>query len=238
MDIHVFLLCYNESALIPHTVHHYRKYLPTCKITVYDNQSTDNSVEIATSLGCTVVSWSSNNILNEYLQISLRNTIWKNVATGWIIMADMDEFVCVTEPQLLEETKQGTTILKIVGINVVGQSTTDDLTDIDLQKLTKYVDNPMESKSLCFLREHITEMNYGPGSHTCTPVGKIKFSKNTYVNKHMEMLGLTFITNKMVRRYARTSLMRKHKMSTHYTNDLVAIKNKYMNTLKKCKQMR
>lgn len=238
MDIHVFLLCYNESALIPHTVHHYRTHLPTCKITIYDNQSTDNSVEIATSLGCTVVSWSSNNIFNECLQISLRNTIWKNVVNGWIIMADMDEFVCVTEPQLIEEAKQGTTILKIVGINVVGQSTTEDLTDIDLQQLTKYVDNPMESKSLCFLREHIAEMNYGPGSHTCNPAGKIKYSKNTYVNKHMEMLGLSFITNKIVSRYARSALMRKHKMSTHYTNDIATIKNKYMNTLKKCKQMR
>lgn len=238
MDIHVFLLCYNESALIPHTVHHYRKYLPTCKITIYDNQSTDNSVEIATSLGCTVVSWSSGNILNEFLQISLRNSIWKNVVNGWIIMADMDEFVCVTEPQLLEEAKQGTTILKIAGINVFGESTTENLTDIDLQKLTKYVDNPMESKHLCFLREHIIEMNYGPGSHTCNPVGKIKYSKNIYVNKHMEMLGLSFITNKMVRRHARTALMRTHKMSTHYTNNVVAIKTKYMNTLKKCKQMR
>jgi hypothetical protein len=235
MDINVFLLCYNESALLPHTIHHYRTHLPNCKITVYDNQSSDNSVEIATSLGCNVVSWGSNNIDNEYIKISLRNTVWKNVATGWIIMADMDEFVCVTEDELLKEAQQGVTILTISGKNVIGESTTTDLTDIDLQKITKYVNNSLESKSLCFLREKITEMNYGPGSHRCKPVGNIKYSKRTYINKHMDMLGLSFITNKMVQRYARSALMRRHKMSTHYTNNIEAIKNKYMTSLNKCK---
>ena len=127
MNINIFLLCFNESALLPHTVKHYKKYLPSCKITIYDNESSDNSVEIAKNLGCEVISWNSNNMLDEFLQMCFRNKIWKNCTDGWIIMADMDEFVCVTEEDLEKEMNEGVTILNIVGYDMIGESETIDL---------------------------------------------------------------------------------------------------------------
>lgn len=230
-QINVFLLCYNESALIPHTVKHYKKYVPSCKITIYDNESTDNSVEIAKSLGCDVVSWSSNNTFNEFLQVHLRNTVWKKIQSGWIIMADMDEFVCVTENELIEEQKSGVSIITISGKNMIGESETIDVTDIDLQDINKYIDNSSESKHLCFLREKIKEMNYGLGSHTSNPVGYIKYSSKTYINKHMEYVGLPFLINKYIKRYERCDEMRKKYINIHYTNDIDEIKNRYTTSL-------
>jgi glycosyltransferase involved in cell wall biosynthesis len=103
MDINVFLLCFNESILLPHSIKHYKKYLPSCKITIYDNESTDNSVEIAKELGCNIMSFSSNNSLNEYIQTSIKNNYWKSIEKGWIIMADMDELLCITENDLIKE---------------------------------------------------------------------------------------------------------------------------------------
>ena len=238
-SINVFLFCYNESALLPHTVKHYKKYLPSCKIIVYDNESSDNSVEIARSLGCYIVSWGSNNTHNEDILINLRNTVWKTIENGWIIIADMDEYVCVTETELAEEMKKGTNVLQIEGKNMIGESETIDLSDIDLQEITKYVDNNMESKNLCFLREKIIEMCYGPGSHACNPTGfnEIKYSSKIYINKHMEYLGLNFIKNKMIKRYERNEAMRKKGWNIHYTDDIDVITNRYMNSLNNSKML-
>jgi len=234
MNINIFLLCFNESALLPHTVKHYKKYLPSCKITIYDNESTDNSVEIAKSLGCEVISWNSNNIHDEFLQISLRNKIWKNCTDGWIIMADMDEFVCVTEEDLEKEMNEGVTILNIVGYDMIGESETIDLSDIDLQEIKKYVLNHLESKKLCFLREAITDMNYGPGSHACDPQGKIVYSSNIYINKHMNTLGLPFLINKLTERYKRNEKMREIGWNIHYTEDKSKIEEIYKNAMNNC----
>ena len=231
MNINIFLLCYNESHLIPHVVKHYKKFLPSCIITIYDNESTDNSVYLAKSLGCSVVSWNSNNIHDEDKQIYLRNTIWKNITSGWIIMADMDEFVCVAENDLVNEKNNGTSILKIIGIEMIGESNTLDLSDIDLQEIKKFVPNDMESKNLCFLREKIIDMNYGPGSHHCSPIGDVKFSSTTYINKHMNYLGLNIIINKLTKRYERNEEMRKKGCNIHYTNDINEITQRYLTAL-------
>jgi len=235
MNINIFLLCYNEAPLIPHVVKHYKKYLPSCNITIYDNESTDDSVKIATELGCHVVSWNSNNICDEHIQISLRNRIWKDCKYGWIIMADMDEFVCVTENELINEMKSGVTILTIEGYEMIGESETLDLTDIDLQQIKKYINHRGESKNLCFLREAITDMNYGPGSHACKPTGKAVYSSNVYINKHMSCLGLPFLKNKMIERYKRCEKNRRYGMSYHYTTDIAKIEKMYFDNLNNSK---
>jgi glycosyltransferase involved in cell wall biosynthesis len=234
MDINIFLLCYNESALLPHTVNHYKKYLPNCKITIFDNESTDNSVEIAEKLGCNVFKFSTNKIHDEDLQINLRNSIWKKCTSGWIIMADMDEFLCVTEIELKKEMELGTSILRVDGYEMIGESETIDLSDIDLQQINKYVKNSMESKNLCFLREAIVDMNYGPGSHSCNPKGDIVYSSNVYINKHMSILGLNFLTNKLTKRYERNEKMRLKGWNIHYTQDIEKIKNIYKTSINNC----
>lgn len=234
MDINIFLLCFNESFLLPHTVNHYKKYLPNCKITVYDNESTDNSVEIAKKLGCNVFSFSSNNIHDEDLQIKLRNSIWKNCNSGWIIVADMDEFVCINENELMKEMELGTTILQLKGYDMIGESETLELTDIDLQKINKYVVNHFESKKLCFLREAIIDMNYGAGSHRCDPKGNVVYSSNVYINKHMNILGLNFFINKVTKRYERNEKMRSKGWNIHYIEDIDKITKIYKRNIDKC----
>jgi len=234
MDINVFLLCYNESVLLPHVVKHYKKYLPSCKITIYDNESSDNSVEIAKSLGCSVVSWKTDGTLNEFKLTDIKNNCWKSVKNGWVIVADMDEFLCVTEKNLLEEFNKGVSILAVRGLDMIGESKLLDLSDIDLQLVTKYVDNIYEYKWLCFLREKINDMNYDHGAHSCQPSGDIVFSSNEYINKHMSDLGLQFIINKNINRFNRSRLMHRYGLAQHYSEDIAHITKMYTDKLKRC----
>jgi hypothetical protein len=235
MDINIFLLCFNESALLPHTIKHYKKYLPSCKITIYDNESTDESVKIAKDLGCSVISWNSNNCIDDFKYLEIKNNCWKNVEKGWIIIADMDEFLCVTEDDLNNELKLGTTILSIKGYDMIGESDTLDLSDIDLQEIKKGVENHFESKKLCFLRDKIEEINYIIGAHYCFPQGEIiQYSSTIYINKHMSSLGLKFITNKNIARFERSEKMRSINQATHYLNNIIEIEEIYKRQLNNC----
>jgi glycosyltransferase involved in cell wall biosynthesis len=231
VPVSIFILCYNESALLPHTIKHYRERLPNSKITIYDNESTDGSVNIAKSLGCNVVSWSSGNINNVLKKQYISNNCWKEVTEGWVITTDMDEWLCITEDDLNHEYTFGTTILKTCGINIIGKSNSADLSDLDLHAITDGVHYPAETKNVCFLRNKIDEMNYGVGCHCCKPTGEsVINSKKTFIIKHMDWLGLPFITRKYKQRYERSSEMRKlHGYSTHYTDNEEEIHNRYNN---------
>ena len=136
--------------------------------------------------------------------------------------------------ELMKEMEVGTSILNITGYDMIGESETLDLTDIDLQKINKYVNHTWESKNLCFLREKIIDMNYGPGCHSCSPTGKVVYSSNVYINKHMNMLGLDFLINKNIKRYERTAKNISEGLSVHYTNDIEKIKQQYKTSINNC----
>jgi len=237
MDINVFIVCFNESVILPHTINHYKNILPSCKITVYDNQSTDDSVKIAENLGCTVIDWNTDGITNEFKLQLLKNNCWKCIEKGWIIMADMDEFLYVTEDDLIKEMESGVSILNVKGYDMIGESKTEDLSDIDLQKINKSVDNPNESKKLCFLREKINDINYGIGAHFSYPEGDVVYSTSVYINKHMNILGLPFYTNRIIERCKRSEYMRSIGFDGHYISDIEEIKTIYLRLLNSSETM-
>jgi glycosyltransferase involved in cell wall biosynthesis len=77
--VHAFFLCYNEANILPHLLKH---YLSFCEfVTILDNNSTDNSVEIVKSFPNTdIIPWDSNEELNDGLYLKLKNHVWKSSA--------------------------------------------------------------------------------------------------------------------------------------------------------------
>lgn len=228
MSLHVYLLCHNEEVLLPHAIEHYRRRVPGVTFTILDNESDDRSVAIATELGCTVQTFTTGDKLNDDVLRDLKNSVWLERTEGWVIVADMDEWLCVTAEDLEREGRAGTTILHTFGLNVFGNSASTTLDDVDLHALNTGQPHPPESKAICFRRPQISAMNYNPGAHKCAPGGDVRWSKRTYVLKHMAWLGRPFIVEKYQKRYARGKEQQLRGLGTHYTDDAAKVSMQYL----------
>lgn len=231
----IYLLCYNEEVLLPQALIHYKSRFPNAKYIIIDNQSTDKSVEIALAAGCKIHTWDTKNIANIIENTILKNNIWKTAETDWVIIADMDEWLEINEAQLEKESAAGITILRTSGVQIVADSKSLTLDDIDMHSLRDGFRDKLFSKTVCFKRTDITEINYERGAHVSRPKGKVIFSKVAYNLKHMNYLGLPWYDAKMKARYLRTDFNRnKLRCSGHYTNNTKLITDKYtrINTVK------
>lgn len=230
-NVSIFIFCYNEQLLLPHTIAHYKRLLPLCQITILDNKSTDDSVNIARSLGCKIHSFSTDG-QDEYLHQNMRNILWKKNIKKWIIFIDMDEWLYINEEDLINEDNNGTTILSIKGYNVVGDSKEENCSDINFHTLsTGYFSQDM-SKNVCFKAGQIKEMNFSVGGHACNPLGNIKFSDKYYILKHIDYPGLPFKLNKQRNRFLRSEKARQLGMDVHYAIPLQTIIDEHDNLFK------
>ena len=223
IPVSIYLLCHNERVLLPHAVEHYRSRIPQAAITILDNESTDGSVEIAQSLGCRVRSWASDNQIDDHLFVTLKNEVWKHHRDGWVIVADMDEWLCITSIELKQAAARGITVLRTSGWNIVAESEREDLSDLDLHTLDHGVHMGSRDKLVAFRPDAITAMNYGIGAHESAPMGRVVFSPRTYLLKHMERLGTPWLRAKFIARAARAERMHAIGIARHYTSDLEKI---------------
>jgi glycosyltransferase involved in cell wall biosynthesis len=59
--ITVHVITYNEEIMIEFFINHYRERFPNCEINIYDNYSTDRTVEIGKQYNCNIIMYDTNN---------------------------------------------------------------------------------------------------------------------------------------------------------------------------------
>jgi glycosyltransferase involved in cell wall biosynthesis len=201
--ITVYTLTYNEELLIQFMINHYRSRFPNCHIVVYDNNSTDRTVEIAKANNCEVRGYPANNQLDDGLHMRIKNNCWKNAATDWVLMCDLDEMLDITEEQLKAEEAAGVSRIKTEAWTMVNM--TDDC---DLESLAK-IDHGFRDagydKSLLFSKKHIQEINYDPGAHSCNPIGNVVDSTKVYQIRHYQYCNLNAFVRKRMETKKRLS---------------------------------
>jgi|SRR3990167_10515618 len=198
--ITIYTLTYNEQLLIQFTINHYRERFGNCHIVVYDNMSTDETVKIARANNCEVILFDTDNQYSEGRQIQIRNSCWKKAKTDWVLVCDIDELLDINESELKAENVVGTTIVKTEVYDMINMKDNKDISGM------KYgVKSDLPGKFCLFNRKYIREMNYGPGSHSCKPIGTVIYSNKTYKLYHFNSINENLTIEKFKLRAARMS---------------------------------
>ena len=227
MKINIYTIAYNEEVMLPHFIRHYRERFPDCKITIFNNESTDNTVDIAIKNNCEVISYSTNNQLSDERYLEIKNNCWKE-HNGWAIVCDCDELLDINEAWLLEEESQGTTFIITEGYNMVNMED-----HIDIPRMYKGIRDTNYDKICMFNTRAIEEINYDPGCHSCNPKGILHPSARIYTLFHYKFIGEEYLVQRYktyASRLSETNL--KYGWGSHYQQEENSIREQFRNVRK------
>jgi len=194
-SVEVYTFTYNDSAHIEHLIRWYSARFKNLKITVFDNESTDDTVAKAKSLGCTIVSHGGSESVGIEKFIELKHKCLEISQSEYTLICDIDELLDVSDSDLLEYQP---TIVQGIGYHMVGDGETD------YENICKGVRDPFYDKCLLFKRDKVLEINYSPGAHTCKPTFAQGHVSEEYLRRnlyHFRWLSLEFV----VERYKRNA---------------------------------
>jgi hypothetical protein len=193
----VHTVTYNEEVIIKFFIDHYRNKFPNCVIKIWDNHSTDNTVKIATELGCEIYHYDSGGFFDERFKNEVQNNCWKDAETVWVVVCDCDEFIDIDQEELIKinQHENDYSLVKFDGYTLVHRG---DSIDLHGMKMGFY--DSGYGKAYLFKKSIIKEMNYCLGCHYAKPIsssGKnIRYTKQTYKAYHSKYLSLEYSINR------------------------------------------
>jgi len=210
MRIVLYFINYNDSFYFPFIKRHYEKFCE--KIVMYDNHSTDDSVQLAKDLGFEVRTFGGNQ-LNDQHYLDVKNHCWKecrNQGIHYVIVCDADEFVV---PDMNSLSLMEPSAPKVIGYNMISE----ELPSLSIEEINVGSYSESYSKQAIFSPDKIEEINFVHGCHKNNMTGEITRGGNTKLY-HLRMIGGV---ESMILRHAeyrkRMSLFnKKHRMGFHY----------------------
>lgn len=184
-SLHVYLITWNSADFIKDTLTWYRQRVPDCLFTVYDNMSSDLTVEICNEFGAEVISFNTNGTHDEKTLMNIRELCWKNPEheSTHIVVCDDDEWVNVS----LESMEGDWNVNKCIGYELFGEDS-DTMDDLIFG-----VESIGYAKQAYFRRDQIERMNFGAGSHNANPIPKegfeLKYNPNPVEMFHTKWRG-------------------------------------------------
>ncbi len=248
MRITVITVCYNEEKSIYSFLAHYAM-LGVKRIVVYNNMSTDRTVEICHEFakdfpGCKVeiVDYDTNGQIRDDVYLEIKNNAWKKYKSDYYIVVDCDELLDVKDADMgdkkrlvkyLASMKKGYLLPKVIGVQVVAD-TFDEAFDITNTK--KYVLDDTFNKRCIFSKDLVPV--YRPGCHTfgIAPADKQKMQTSVSVESSVEPLYLFHMKyvdrEYVIERHAEfkkrlSDFNKKHNYGHQYEMDAKAINLKF-----------
>lgn len=189
--VHVYTITYNEEIMLPQFIDFYRERFPECKITVFDNESTDSTPDIARQRDCEVISWHSGNTIRDDLYILIKQNCWKESDADWVIVVDCDEFVNLTADYL---DLVDFNVIKTQGWEMIG----DD--GLDTTEINCGTRSPGYDKVCVFKPSVVKDIKYEAGAHKAEIIstGKetVVFNSTDIKLWHYKWLNLDYTINR------------------------------------------
>ena len=192
MKIEVFAVCYNEERIMPYFLRHYSQF---AEIFIFDNHSTDRSVEIAQKGGAHVSLFDTGGTFDDGANLEIKEHCWRDSKADWVIVIDLDEFVY--HPHIVDflSESQGT----LIQPNLYEMFTSIFPTTVG--QIYEDVKNghPSWPKINLIQPSQIKEMNYTPGCHLATPKGNVVLvNTNDIKTLHMKNLGRQYTIDRNI----------------------------------------
>jgi len=177
MDIQVITICYNESMRILDFLTHYHM-LDVDKIIVYDNESTDNTVELCNEFNkhfaniVEVRNYATFNQIRDDIYLSIKNYEWRTTNADWNIIVDCDELLELHPSDYNKDQPYGRLRLLLKKYEELGnifpvvkgvQVVTDKFEDLQDESIKKFALDPSFNKRCIFTKELYPV--YKPGCH-------------------------------------------------------------------------
>lgn len=164
MNITVYTIAHNEESLIPFFLSHYSQFCN--KIVIYDNESTDKTVEIAKKVKNShveIIPIETSNQLNDSMYIDVRSKCWVGSDSDYVMLVDVDEFIYHRNiKEYLYSSRKP--IYKPVGYNMISKTFPIENVLLTDQIKTGIRDN-LYDKPVIFDPKLITRVNYQLGTH-------------------------------------------------------------------------
>jgi glycosyltransferase involved in cell wall biosynthesis len=199
MKLETFAVCHNEATILPYFLKHYSQY---GSVTIFDNQSTDRSVEIIEKSDAILFSFDTGNEFREDILTSIRNTCWKDSRADWVIVTDVDEFVYHPSLFWALERSLGTVILpRMFNMYSDRLPTTEGQIYDEIRWGVEF-----NSKMCIFRPSEIKEINYDPGCHFAHPEGNFVLDfRSPIINMHFKNLSPEYVIARNAYLHSRNS---------------------------------
>jgi glycosyltransferase involved in cell wall biosynthesis len=194
--IHVYTMVHNEEILMPYFLRHYKAFCQ--KITVFDNESSDRTAEIAKAAGADVIPIATGGKHDVEMLLMAMNEGYaasRGIA-DWVICAEGDEFFWHPKmPKLLEKYKRnGITLPQIIGFDMVSNSPPQGPGQI-YDEIKRGFPNNQYSKRGVF--QPVLDINFKAGGHGAIPTGPVKESAEAEILLlHYRYLGLDYFSRR------------------------------------------
>ena len=213
MKVNIYTITWNEEILLPYFIKFYKNHFPNIDLNfiIYDNESTDKTIEIATNNNCIIKTFSTNNTINDIEYLNIKNNCWKNSNADWVIIVDCDEFIDIYKQDLYKLENDKYNMVKTLGYNMIN-------TIVDIPHTRSGARSIWYDKNALFMPKYIKEINYNPGCHYCEPIGyNINICTNVFKLYHFKRLSLEYYLDRI--RLCRNRLSNiniAYKFGTHF----------------------